>query len=515
MERKELLVKHLIEYGFFIPSSEIYGGLAGFYDFGPNGVRIKEKFIRLWKEFLAKEENNIFFIDGSVILPYEVLKASGHVDSFTDPIVECKKCGRVFRADKLIEENFGINADGLPREKLEEYIKKLRCPECGGELSNVEYVNLMFKTEVGYRKEKKTAFLRPETAQSIFLDFLRIYKSFHPKFPFGVAQIGKAFRNEISPRKFVTRVREFYQMEIEWFVLRDPNCDPKKVTHCGECKRCPVNNHPRFSEVKDTKIRILTVERQRKGIEEPEEDTIENFIKRKIVNNEHMGYFLARIQQMMEKLIPRENFWFRQIPPEELPHYSVGNFDLEVRTSFGVLEINGNAYRTDHDLKTHSENSGKDLSVEYNGEKVYPNVIEPSFGIERPLFAILDNAFVPKGVDRKYNWLKLHPLISPYTASIHPLVINKEEFIEKAREVYKLLKEHGIDVRLEIVKSIGKAYARMDSIGVPYNITVDYQTFQDNTVTIRFRDTKEQIRVKIEELPKKIRELVKKYPEFY
>lgn len=508
------VVKHLIEYGFFLPTAEIYGGFSGFYDLGPNGVKIKEKFISLWKKFVANEEENIFFIDGSSILPFEVLKASGHLDSFADPIVECKKCKRVFRADKLVEEELNIFADALPIGKLKEYIKKLRCPECKGEFSEIENVNLMFKTNVGYRKESKIAFLRPETAQSIFLDFFRIYKSFHPKFPFGIAQVGKSFRNEISPRKFVVRTREFYQMELEWFVLRDPKCDPKKKPYCMECKRCMMNNHPRFHEIKDVEIRILTIERQKSNIKEPEEDTVENFIKRGIIQNEHMGYFLARIHLMIKKLIPKENFWFRQILPEELPHYSVGNFDLEIQTSLGVIEVNGNAYRTDYDLRVHSENSGFDLRVNYMGDVVYPNVIEPSFGIERPLFAILDNSFIPKGFDRKYNWLKLHPLISPYTVSVHPLIENKKEFVEKAREVYEFLKREGLDVRLEIVKSIGKAYARMDSIGVPYNITIDYQTFENNTVTIRFRDTKEQIRVKIEMIPEKIKKLVEIYPEF-
>ncbi len=502
---KEEIVRHLIQYGFFIPSAEIYGGFSGFYDFGPIGVRVKRKFVEFWRKFFVEEEG-LFEIDGSLILPEQVFKASGHLESFTDPITECKKCGKVFRADKLIEEKMGIQADGLPKEELNKRLKEIKCPECGGELSDVEDVNLMFEIRVGYRKEARRAFLRPETAQSIFLDFYRVYKSFHPKFPFGIAQVGKAFRNEISPRKFVLRLREFYQMEIEWFVLRDPNCDPKERPFCKECKRCTMNNHPRFSEVRDVVIRI-------KDGENIFEKSVGEFVREGTIPNEHMGYWLAKIQKFMEKFIEREKFWFRKIPKEELPHYSVCNFDLEIETPFGIVEANGNAYRTDYDLRTHSKHSGTDLRFEYMGGKVYPNVIEPSFGVERPLFCIISNSYIPER-DRKYPWLKLHPLIAPYTVSVHPLIETKEEFVEKAKEIHEMLRKNNIDSYFLVSKSIGKAYARMDSIGVPYNITIDYQTFEDNTVTIRFRDTREQVRIKVEELPKKIRELVERYPEF-
>jgi len=471
--------------GIFYPTAEIYRGPAGFYDLGPLGALMKQKLIQYWREFFIMREDrvNIYEIDGSIILPYQALKASGHVDKFTDPKTECRSCKRIYRADHLIEEITSISVEGRSLEELYAIMAEynIRCPACGGELGEIKPHHLMFKTEVG--ADGEMAFLRPETAQNIFLDFKRVFYSMRAKLPFGIAQVGRSYRNEISPRQSLFRLREFSQMEIEMFV------DPDEL-----------NNHPSFEEVKDVKIRILTREEQRRDNPEVIETSAKDAVEDGIVPNEFMAYYLARETEFYTSLgIPYECIRFRHLLPEETPHYSGGNFDLEVRFSFGWKEIVGNAYRTNYDLSTHSKHSGEELAIQHNNKKVIPHVIEPSFGIERTIYAILEFSYVEG--ERDWPVLKLPRRISPINAMVLPLM-TKDGLDAKAREVYRRLRRSGkpLTVMYDESGSIGRRYARADEIGVNLCITIDYQTLIDDTVTIRDRDTKEQVRAHVSEL---------------
>jgi glycyl-tRNA synthetase len=481
MSKTEEIQKICLNRGIIFPTAEIYSTLSGFYDYGPVGALLKKKFTDYWREFFVKSEENIFEIDGSIVIPEKVFVASGHLKSFADPITQCKKCKSIHRADDLIKEKTGKFVEGKPVNELTEIINenKIKCSDCDGELSDVKFFNLMLKTEIS-PIGGKIAYLRPETAQNIFTSFQRIYRSTRSKLPFGVAQVGRSFRNEISPRHFIIRVREFNQMEIEIFY------DPE---HPG----CP-----KFSEIKDKKIVILTREAQKKE-GKPIKITAEYAVKKKIIPNEWMAYFLAKEFEFYRSLgIPEDALRFRHMLPEETPHYSGGNFDLEINFDFGWKETVGNAYRTDHDLKHHMQLSGKDLTViTDDGRKVIPHVIEPSFGVDRTIAGILQYCFV-EDKKRGWNWFKFPVKIAPYMTAIFPLV-NKDGLPEKAEEVYKNLKKH-FDVFYDDGGSIGKRYARSDEIGTPFAITIDYQTLEDNTVTIRNRDSTEQIRVNINDI---------------
>lgn len=488
----EKIVKICKRRGIIFPTAEIYGGFAGFFEYGPIGLAIKRKLIDYWREFFL--EDNILEIEGSLILPEKVFEASGHLKNFVDPVAQCKKCKSIHRADNLIQELIGKFVEGLSTKELTKIIReeKIKCPKCKGELEDVKLFNLLIKTEVG-PVNGKTAYLRPETAQNIFINFKRILNTYRLKLPFGIAQIGKSFRNEISPRQFIVRLREFNQLEIEMFV------DPKKL---NECKN--------FEKFANTKIIIYTREAQRKN-KKPIEITVKEALERKIIPNKWMAYFLAKEFVWFQSLgIPKKALRFRHMLPEETPHYSKGNFDLEIKFEFGWKESVGNALRSDYDLKQHSKFSKKELSIIQNGKKIVPWVIEPSFGVERPLAAILYHCFREDG--RGWSWFAFPPKIVPYHAGIFPLV-NKDGLPEKAKEVFNLLKKE-FDVFYDDKGSIGKRYARADEIGTLVCITIDYQSLKDNTVTIRDRDTTKQKRVKIEELAKKLWKLVKGEIEF-
>ena len=466
--------------GFVYPSSEIYGGLSGFYDFGHLGTKMKNKIENFWREFFMSSDN-IIEISSRTIVPEAVWDASGHLESFVDPIVQCKKCKSMIRADTFIEEQTGRFVEGLDTKELTEIIKeeKLKCPKCKGDLGNVKIFNLMLKTSVG-PVEGNMAYLRPETAQGIFTNFSFIARSARAKLPFGIAQMGISYRNEISPRQWIIRLREFNQMEIEMFI------NPKKI---GECSN--------FSEIAKEKLRILTREAQKKD-GETTEITAEDSVKKGIVPNKWMAYFLAKEMQWYQKIgIPFESLRHRHMLPEETPHYSKGNFDLEIKFDFGWKETVGNAYRTDHDLSSHAKKSGKDMSIIDDNEKVVPHVVEPSFGIERTFYGILLHCFV-KDKKRGWDWFKFPAKIAPYTVTVFPLV-NKGGLDDKAKEIYEDLKKK-FDVFYDDSGSIGRRYARADEIGTSFAITIDYDTMKDDTVTIRYRDTAKQERVKIKDL---------------
>jgi len=481
MSNIEEIQRICLNRGIVFPTAEIYPTLSGFFDYGPVGTLLRKKLIDYWREFFLKSEDNIFEIDGCTVLPERVFEASGHLKSFVDPITQCKKCKSIHRADQLIEEKTGKFVEGKPVKELTDIIKKnnIKCPSCGGTLDDVRLFNLMLKTEIS-PVGGQTAYLRPETAQNIFTCFQRVFRSTRSKLPMGVAQVGRSFRNEISPRHFLVRVREFNQTEIEMFF------DPKNPA-------CP-----KFDEVKDKKITILTRDAQKKD-KKPITVTAEEAVKKRIVPNEWMAYFLAKESEFYNSLgIPSDSLRFRHMLPEETPHYSEGNFDLEIKFEFGWKETIGNSYRADHDLKKHMEFSKKDLTVlTDDGRKVIPYVIEPSFGIERTIAGILINCFV-EDKERGWNWFKFPAKIAPYTAALFPLV-NKDNLPKKAVEVYQMLNKD-FDIFYDDKGSIGKRYARSDEVGTPFAITIDYQTMEDDTVTVRNRDSKKQIRLNISDL---------------
>ncbi|PVU74153.1 glycine--tRNA ligase [Acidianus hospitalis] len=534
--------------GIFWPSYEIYGGVGGLYDIGPIGTRIKNKIIQLWRKIFVEENSDfVVEIETPMITPKKVFEASGHLENFTDPIVECNKCHRVFRADHLVEEVLKISAEGLKAEELTNLIreKNIKCPVCGGDLGDVRYFNLLFSTNIG-PYTGSTGFLRPETAQGMFTSFKRVYESTREKLPLGIAQVGRVARNEISPRQGLIRMREFTIMEIEFFM------DPE------DTENVPLD---KFSE---DKINVLPAEAKIKG-EKPSTFKVKELVDEKIVINPWMAYWMATANKFVRKLgVSLERVYFEEKLPSERAHYSSQTFDQMVIVGEDKVEISGHAYRGDYDLSRHSKFSGQDLSVfkkydqpkiikkkiviinkdklnkeskdfvkefmkrisslkpeevekilnekidgkeikEYvtvtereekeSGKRFIPHVVEPSFGVERCLYISVLNAYREKK-DRIV--LSLPREIAPYEVAVFPL-LERDELISRAREIYSKVKEK-FDAIFDDSGSIGKRYARADEIGIPYAITVDPQTLQDNTVTIRDRDTWNQIRVKEEEL---------------
>lgn len=469
----------------FYPAAEIYpNSPKGFWDFGPIGQAIRRKIVDFWRHELIQKEN-MLEIHGSQILPATVFEGSGHLKSFADPIVYCKKCKKFYRADQLISEKTQQHIpESTPTEKLDELIlnNNIRC-ECKGEFGKVSKFNMMVETIVGKQGDAKT-FLRPEACQSIFLNFSRMVKTMRLKLPQGIAQVGGAFRNEISPRQSITRSVEFSQMEAEIFF------DSEKI-----------NDLENFSEIKDYPIRVLLL-----GKEKVEDISANELVERKIVPGKLIAYFLARTQQVWNNLgIPLDKMRFREVDKDERAFYSLSTFDFEVETSLGWLELIANNYRTDYDLKGHMTNSKTDLTfLSEENKKIVPHIWEISAGVDRTLFAVIENSF-RKGKDGIY--LSLNPLIAPYHCAIFPL-IKEEKILDLANSVKTLLQDSWFDINYDASGSIGRRYARQDEIGTPYCITIDGDSSKNNDVTIRDRDTTKQIRVKISELKKVLRELI-------
>jgi glycyl-tRNA synthetase len=474
--------------GFVFHSAEIYGGLSGFFDYGPLGCIMKNKIEDFWREFFVRSEG-MWEISSRTIVPEAVWNATNHLKDFVDPITQCQNCKSMYRADSLIEEKTGKFVEGSDPAELTKIIQtnKIVCPKCKGKLGEVRVFNLMLKTNVG-PVEGDVAYLRPETAQGIFTNFKNIVNTTRAKLPFGVAQVGISYRNEISPRQWIMRLREFNQMEVEMFI------HPKKINEC-----------PKFSEVAKKRLRIVTRETQ-KGDGKAVEVTAEEAVKKGIVPNQWQAYFMVKELEWYQQLgIPLKALRHRHMLPEETPHYSKGNFDMEIEFDFGWKEVVGNAYRTDFDLQTHMKHSGKDLSIVEDGVKIVPHVIEPSFGMERTLYAVLLYCFV-EDKKRGWDWFRFPPRIAPFIAAVYPLV-NKDGIPEKAREVFFSLLQ-GFDVFYDESGSIGKRYARADEIGTPWCITVDYDSLKNNDVTIRDRDSTKQIRVKIQDLNNVLKRLM-------
>ncbi len=475
------------------PSGEIYGGYAGFFDYGPIGAEIRRKLINDWWEYFVVMRDDVYGVYPSIITAPKVWVASGHVDEFIDVLVECRNCRARYKAEALLEDAgvtiIDYSLEGISR-LLEE--RKIRCPKCGGSLSEPKRFNLMIEAQVGAVSDGSVAYMRPEIAQGMFINFKLISIAMGARLPFGIAGMGKVFRNEISPRTFVFRCREFEIAEIEYFI------DPDKQNEC-----------PYFSEVEKICVSIWSKEDQKAG-KKPRELSIGDAFSEGIFSNEWHAYWCGKSLDWLSRIgISLQNLRLREHLETELAHYSKQTFDIEYKFPFlGWREIVGIANRTDYDLKRHSEFSGEKLYIVENGRKIYPHCIEPSFGIERVFLAILTEAFSRSSDGRIV--LRLTPRVAPYDVAVFPL-LKRKEFIEKASQINRMLKIEGFSTYVDFSGKIGRCYARADEIGIPYAVTVDHKTLEDDTVTIRFRDTRKQIRVAVRELPAKLRELIKQY----
>ena len=473
------VMKLALERGFYFPSSEIYADAqAGFWEYGPSGVSLKNKFLELWRRELVRRDKMIE-IDGSQIMSKSVFDASGHLASFADPIVRCKKCKSTHRADKIIVEVSQIEIpESADLDEFDKTIveKNIKCPKCNGDFENAKKFNMMF--EVGIGPEGESAYLRPETCQSIFVDFPRIFKTMRGKLPLGIAQTGKSFRNEIAPRQSLLRLREFYQAEIEVF------CNPAKLNDLGK-----------FSEIKDTKIRVQ-IDNEIKSM------TCKEAVDSQIIPNEFVAYYLAILAEFYEKTgINMEKSRFRKLGDKEKAFYAEVAFDFEVETAVGWLELVACNYRADYDLNSHSDKSKEKFEVMDGDEKVLPHVFELSMGIDRSMYTILEHS-LREDKENERMVLSLKPYLSPIHVGVLSLV-KKDGLAEKTDEVYLNIKRK-YDVFLDHSGAIGRRYRRLDEVGAPYAITIDHQTLDDDTVTIRMRDSMEQSRIKISELDEKL-----------
>ena len=529
--------------GFIYPSFEIYGGVAGFYDYGPLGSHLKLNIEQLWRKIYLLQDN-CYEIRTPIITLYEVLDASGHVEEFTDLTVECKKCKQSFKVEDLIKET-----------NVEDAVKKdkVKCPTCSTILKDAHYVNLMFSTKIGIGNTRD-AFLRPETAQGIFTDFHLLYRYAREKLPFGIIQVGKGYRNEVSPRQGIIRLREFSMAEAEIFF------DPKDKTHS------------RFNEVKNNILFLFDNEKEMKI-------TVEKAVKNKVINNQALAFYMYLTQEfLLTAGVDPKKFRFRKHSDKELAHYATECWDAELFSErFGWVECVGIADRSAYDLSAHINSSGVDMYAlrKYNepkiidivkvvpkmdklgplfkdkagkikeilekmdvtdtkktlyvnidgktieiptncyeinqvkekvfGEKFVPHVIEPSYGIDRILYFILEHNYVEtKKKEEEYTLLKLSPLIAPIKVGVFPLT-SDDNLVKIAKEIDYNFRNAGVITYYDDSGTIGRRYARMDEIGTPFCITIDHDTFKDNKVTIRDRDTTKQERIKIEEVVSNIK----------
>ena len=430
--------------GFIYPGSDVYGGLSGTWDYGPLGVELKRNIMQLWWKMFVEDREDMFGVDAAILMNQKVWQASGHVDTFVDPLVEDTVNKRRFRTDHILKDN-GVDADGLTMEQMDTLIeeKGILSPD-GNPLSKSRTFNMMFTTHVGATQDATSvSYLRPETAQGIFTNYKNVVDSLYPDLPFGLAQQGKAFRNEISPRDFVFRSREFEQMEIEYFV------DPAK-----------------WEEAFDA--------------------------------------LLADVHSFLDALgLPADKVHELEVPEADRAHYSKRTIDIEYDFPIGKEELLGIAYRTDFDLMNIQNNSGKSMEylVKGTNTKFVPHVIEPSFGVERAVMAVMSAAYTEDEVNgEKRIVMKFPEHLAPVKYCVSPLLKNKPELVEKAREVYQILKKKHGHVLWDDNGNIGKRYRRQDEIGTPHCVVIDFDSLENNDVTIRDRDTTEQKRVKIEEL---------------
>ena len=475
--------------GFFFPTAEIYGGISGFWTYGHLGTIMKRKFENLWRDYFLKLNDNFFEIEGSYILPQKVFENSGHLKNFNDPLTECKKCHFRFRADHLIEDELKINVEGLSLEAMDKLIKdnKLKCPKCSfPDLEKTKWFNMMFDVKVGVTGNE-IAYLSPETAQNPYLSFKREFHALRETMPFGLAMVGKAFRNEISPRQAFFRLREFTQAELQIFF------DPSKINECEN-----------WNDIKNYKLSLLLSKDKKKN--KITELSCED-INKKLKLPKFYIYYLAKTQQFyLEKLkIPKDKIRLRELSEEERAFYNKIHFDVELKleTLDGYKEVAGVHYRSDHDLSQHQNGSNEKMEIFYDEKRFIPHVLELSFGVDRNIWSLLDIFFK----EEKERTLFAFPsCLAPTEVAVFPLV-NKDNLPEKASEVYNLIK-NDFKAFLDSKGSIGKMYRRMDEIGCIIMLTIDHQTLKDNTITIRDLASMKQIRVNINNLKPIIKELL-------
>ena len=549
MDRNELVNELARRRGFLWPAFELYGGAAGFYDYGPLGAPLKRRIEDIWRQYFVISEG-FAEIEAPTIGVEGIFQASGHLSGFSDPLTGCKECKEVYRADHLIKHIVEV-PDALSNEEIFQCMQEneIACPECGGELSTVYEFNLMFKTMIG-PGNKMAGYLRPETAQGMFINFPRLLRYFRGALPFAAVQIGKSYRNEISPRQGVIRLREFTQAEAEIFI------DPRD------------KSHPRFSDIQDIRMKFYSQEAQERG--EEEEMSFGQAVERGVVAHQILAYYVARTYQyLLEVGIDPQRLRFRQHKADEMAHYAADCWDAEVLLDrLGWIELVGVADRTDYDLKAHTAISKVNLSVfvhydqpqrrkkivvkpdfkalgpmfkskakavgealrslapgelagekiqvsvdgerididralvsfeeveeEVRGEEVVPHVIEPSFGIDRILYSILDHSYYEEEIDgEKRAVLRLKPQVAPVEVAVLPLM-DRSELVGPAKEILEELRSRGMRTDYDTSGSIGRRYRRNDEIGTPYEVTVDYETIEEGTVTIRDRDSMSQVRV--------------------
>jgi len=480
----EEVVRLAQQRGFFFKSAESYPNApAGFLDYGPLGVALRGRLVELWRRSVVKRDGMIE-IDGSQILPKAVFEASGHLAGFTDPFVRCAKCGSVFRPDKLVEEKTG---KPVP-EKLEDadydrLMEKsgVKCLKCGSKLAGTSRFNMMFRVGIGPAMEE--AYLRPETCQSIFVDFPLLFKTQRVKLPIGIAQVGRSFRNEIAPRQGLIRLRELNQAEVEVFF------NPSKL------------DAPRFGWSKKSVLSFRLADGAESKL------SVADGVANGVIPNFLVGHYLALIAKFYEEAgIQPDRLRFRVLSDEDKAFYSRAAFDLEVKLSIGWLELVACNYRGDYDLGRHAKVSGTDFTVDDGGEKVLPHVFELSMGVDRSVYAVMESSMTGEG-DRRAMALKAY--LAPIQSCVFPLV-NKDGLQEVATSIFNELRER-LDVFYDESGSIGRRYARADEAGVPFCATVDYDTLKDRTVTLRNRDTRQQERVPISDLSEKLLALTR-YP---
>jgi len=568
MDKNEKVNELARRRGFLWPAFELYGGAAGFYDYGPLGAPLKRRIEDIWRQFFVISEG-FAEIEAPTIGVEGIFQASGHLSGFSDPLTSCKDCKEIYRADHLIKHIVEV-PDALSNEEIYKCIheNEIGCPECGGELSEVYEFNLMFKTMIG-PGNKMAGYLRPETAQGMFINFQRLLRYFRDSLPFAAVQIGKSFRNEISPRQGVIRLREFTQAEAEIFI------DPRDKTH------------PRFDEVKGIRMKFYSQAAQEKG--EPEEMTFGEAVERGIVAHQTLAYYVARTYQFLLAVgVAPDKMRFRQHKSDEMAHYAADCWDAEVFLDrLGWIEVVGVADRTDYDLKAHTAQSKVNLSVfvnydkpvkrqklvvkpdfkalgprfkgkakavgealkalgpeelqgdkirvvvdgetieiepslvscqtveeEIRGEEIIPHVIEPSFGIDRILYTVLDHSYYEDVVDGETRAvLRFHPAVAPIEVAVLPLM-DRRELVHPARRIQEKLRGLGLRVDYDTSGSIGRRYRRNDEIGTPYEVTVDYETLEQGTVTIRDRDSMLQVRVPLGQVADKLQALLCKSLKF-
>ncbi len=547
--------------GYLYPSFEIYGGVSGFWDYGPLGKGLKNNVVELWREMYVVGEG-FEEIETTTVGAEEVYEASGHAEGFADYLTKCDGCGGYFRADHLVEDHSDVeNADGMSRERLADLLAEAEapCPACGETIDGeVTDFNLMFETNIGPGDSRK-GYLRPETAQGIFVDFHRLKRYYRESLPFGVTQVGTAYRNEINPRSGIVRLREFNQAELEYFKLPDDELG--------------------LGEYDEVEVRLYPVDEQEKEDGEVLETTVGEAVDDGVIESETIAYFVARSQQWYESIgVDPERLRFRQHLPDERAHYASDCWDGETLTSHGWIEVNGVADRGTYDLEKHMEHSGEELGVfqEYDeprvteetvvdpdmselgprfggqandvadalerlaeddpgafdgdvvevevdgdvievdvevagferrevresGENVLPQVIEPSYGLDRIIYSVLEHSLDhdrPEDSEDERTVLRLPSEVAPYDAAVFPLV-SKDGLDEVAEDVKARLRDAGLMVSYDDSGAIGRRYRRHDEIGTPFTVTVDYDTKEDGTVTVRDRDSTEQTRVDVDEL---------------